>query len=271
MWLFERRERSLDATRRFRMDPRCFAHVAIVCAHAPPASNSNVTPETPSPLTIERGGAGELTIGLNRPARKNAIDLEMVQALRATLADTHAPVVVLCSTSPGIFSAGADVKIDESARAEVSRSLYALYREMLAAPVPIVAALDGPAVGGGAQLAVACDLRIASPRAWIQFVGPRHGLAVGGWALPSLVGRGRAMDLCLSGRRVTATDAHQMGLVDRLDDDPVAAARDLAAEWAALDGRAVSAVKAIVSAGAAREAALDLEEARNASWEGRTA
>lgn len=230
-----------------------------------------MTPESSSPLLVERGPAGELIIGLNRPARKNALDLETVHALRTTLTGAEAPVVVLASTSPGIFSAGADVKIDDGERAEVSRDLYALYQEMLAAPVPIVAALDGAAVGGGAQLAVACDLRIASPRAWIQFLGPGHGLAVGGWALPSLVGRGRAIDLCLTGRRVPATEAHQIGLVDRLEDDPLAAAHALAAEWAGLDGPAVSAVKAIIGVAAARTAALELEATGNAGWEGRTA
>jgi enoyl-CoA hydratase/carnithine racemase len=230
-----------------------------------------VTLQSQAPLLVEQGRAGELTIGLNRPARKNAIDLETVQALRATLADVQASVVVLCSTSPGIFCAGADVKIDDSERAEVSRSLYALYQDMLAAPVPIVAALDGAAVGGGAQLAVACDLRIASSRAWIQFVGPGHGLAVGAWALPSLVGRGRALDLCLSARRVTATEAHQIGLVDRIAEDPLAAARALAAEWAGLDASAVAAVKAIIGLAAERRAALELEASGNLAWEGRTA
>ncbi|MDE3133620.1 MAG: enoyl-CoA hydratase/isomerase family protein [Acidobacteriota bacterium] len=237
----------------------------------PPAGTSRVTSPGQPPVLVEQGSAGELTIGLNRPARKNAIDLETVQALRATLAGARASAVVLCSTSPGIFCAGADVKIDAGERAEVSRNLYALYREMLAAPVPIVAALDGAAVGGGAQLAVACDLRIASPRAWIQFVGPGHGLAVGAWALPSLVGRGRALDLCLSGRRVAATEAHQIGLVDRIEEDPLAASTALAAEWGGLDAGAVGAVKAIISLAAEREAALELEARGNRSWEGWTA
>lgn len=221
-------------------------------------------------MLVEQGPAGELIIGLNRPARRNAIDLETVQALRTTVADRQASVVVLTSATPGIFCAGADVKIDDGERAEVSRNLYALYDEMLASPTPIVAALDGAAVGGGAQLAVACDLRIASTRAWMQFVGPGHGLAVGAWALPSLVGRGRAIDLCLSGRRVSGVEAHQIGLVDRLDDDPVAAAHALAAEWAGLDGPAVSAVKAIIGLAAARKDALELEAAGNAAWEGQT-
>lgn len=228
-------------------------------------------PEESSSLLVERGRAGELTIALNRPARKNAIDLDTLRALRAAVADLQAPVMVLCSTSPGIFCAGADVKIGDRERAEVSRNLYALYQEMLAARAPIVAALDGPAVGGGAQLAVACDLRIASPQAWLAFVGPGHGLAVGGWALPSLVGRGRAIDLCLSGRRVPAGEAHRIGLVDRLENDPVAAAQALAAQWAGLDRAAVSAVKATIGLAAAREAALELEAAGNAAWQGRTA
>ena len=73
---------------------------------------------------------------------------------------------------------------------------------MLASPVIIIASIHGAAVGAGAQLAVASDLRIGSPPARFRFAGPGHGLAVGAWGLPSLVGRGRAAEICLSMRWV---------------------------------------------------------------------
>jgi enoyl-CoA hydratase/carnithine racemase len=170
-----------------------------------------------------------------------------------------------------MFCAGADLMVADSERARVSRELYALYGEMVALPRPLVAALHGAAVGGGAQLAVACDLRIASPAASVRFVGPAHGLAVGAWALPSLVGRGRALDLCLTGRFVDAEEALSMGLIDRLAADPDAAAHELAARLASLDAGAVARVKAIVARAVADGPgpALAAESEGNARWTGR--
>jgi enoyl-CoA hydratase len=226
-----------------------------------------VTGDDSSPRST-RSTDGVLTLALDRPQRRNALDLRTVDALRAAIADTDAAAVVLASTTPGIFCAGADLSIPDAERAEVSRRLYALYGEMLAAPIPIVAALDGAAVGGGAQLAIAADLRVAGPDAWLRFVGPGHGLAVGAWALPSLVGRGRAIDLCLSGRPVAAAEALSIGLVDRIEEEPAVAAQRLAGEWAGLDRDAVIRVKAIVGRSCERAAALALEADGNLSWSG---
>jgi enoyl-CoA hydratase/carnithine racemase len=136
----------------------------------------------------------------------------------------------------------------------------------------VVAALDGPAVGGGAQLAVACDLRVAGPGASIRFLGPGHGLAVGAWALPGLVGRGRALDLCLTGRTVEPEEALRIGLVDRLAGDASAAAAELAATLGALELDAVARVKAVAARALAdgAGAALALEAEGNARWHGGT-
>lgn len=211
---------------------------------------------------------GVRILSLDRPARRNALDLCTVQALRAAIAGARSTVIVIRSATPGIFCAGADLTIDDAERAQVSREMYALYGEMLATPAVIVAAIDGPAVGGGAQLAIASDLRIAGPDAWLRFVGPGHGLAVGAWALPSLIGRGRALDLCLSSTRVTAAEALAIGLVDRLEQDPAAAAVELGAGWATLQPDAVRRVKAIVGRAAGRTDALTLEAAGNDGWDG---
>lgn len=222
------------------------------------------------PLLIDERD-GVVTLSLNRPERRNAIDARLVGDLRAAFdANARARAIVLRSAREGMFCAGADLGVPDAERAEVSRELYALYGEIAAAPLPVIAALGGAAVGGGAQLAVAADLRVAGPGAWIRFVGPGHGLAVGAWALPSLVGRGRAIDLCLSGRRVPAEEAHAIGLVERLADDPLGVARALATEWAALDHDAVTRVKAIAGSGLPRAEALAREAEGNASWEGAT-
>src|SRR4029453_2782091 len=118
---------------------------------------------------------------------------------------------------------------------------------MLTSPVPIVAALAGPAIGGGAQLAIASDLRIAGRNARIRFAGAGHGLAVGAWGLGSLVGRGRAMGLCLSMRDVSADEAAAIGLVDRVDDAPDGAPLRLATQVTRLDRAAVARVKRLVA------------------------
>lgn len=228
------------------------------------------SPTTDSLRVCDDDATGVRTLSLDRPARRNALDLATVRTLRAQLSRPGARAIVLASTTEAIFCAGADLSIDPGERAEVSRELYALYEEIAAAPLPVLAALGGAAVGGGAQLAVAADLRVAGPAAWIRFVGPGHGLAVGAWALPSLVGRGRAIDLCLSGRRVHAEEAHAIGLVERLADEPLGVAQTLAAEWAAHDPDAVARVKAIAGSGLPRAEALAREAEGNASWEGAT-
>jgi enoyl-CoA hydratase/carnithine racemase len=117
-------------------------------------------------------------------------------------------------------------------------------------------------------LAVAADLRVGGPQASFRFPGPGHGLAVGAWALPSLVGRGRAVDLCLTMRRVAAEEALAIGLLDRLVDDPVAVALEEAAAFARLDAAAAARVKAITGQASGLLDALESERAGNATWSG---
>ncbi len=224
------------------------------------------------PLLIEERD-GIITLSLNRPERRNAIDAALVGALRVAFAAAGAArSIVMRSAQPGMFCSGADLGVGDDERAHVSRELYALYGQMIATAAPIVAALDGPAVGGGAQLAVACDLRVAGAGASVRFLGPGHGLAVGAWALPSLVGRGRTLDLCLTGRTVQRDEALAIGLVDRLADDASEEAAELATALAALEPDAVARVKAVATRAftAGSAAALELEAQGNAHWRGET-
>jgi enoyl-CoA hydratase len=222
-----------------------------------------------APLCCDRPAPGVLRVRLDRPERRNALDRPTLDALLETFATVGEPVVVLGSTSPAAFCAGADLRLEDDERAAVSDLLYALYGRMTASDAIVVAALDGPAVGGGAQLAIAADLRVASSGARIQVAGPGHGLAVAAWGLPSLVGRGRAMDLCLTMRPVEAAEAHAIGLVDRLVEDAEAAALELAEQLAALDPAAAARVKRIAWASARALEALEIERAENrAAWSG---
>jgi enoyl-CoA hydratase/carnithine racemase len=207
-------------------------------------------------------------VSLNRPERRNAIDSRLLESLLEAFAEPDARTVVLGSESPAAFCAGLDRSLEVEARRRVSDGLYELYQLMLDADAVIVAALNGHVVGGGVQLALASDVRIAGPDTRLRLAGPGHGLAVGAWGLPSLVGRGRALELCLSMRAVDASEALRVGLVDRLEAAPRQAAISLAREIAALDADAVKRCKRIVGRAAACSEALALERQGNVGWSG---
>jgi enoyl-CoA hydratase/carnithine racemase len=212
---------------------------------------------------------GVLRLRLDRPERRNALDRSLVEALIEAFDAPGEPVVLLGSSSRAAFCAGADLRLEDSERAAVSDLLYTLYERMTACEAIVVAVLPGPAVGGGAQVAIAADLRVASPDARIQIAGPGHGLAVAAWSLPSLVGRGRAMDLCLTMRSVGAEEALEIGLVDRVATDLDSVALELAAELARLDPAAAARVKRVVWGAATAAEALDAERSSNrAAWTG---
>lgn len=172
-----------------------------------------------------------------------------------------------------MFCSGADRKIDHAERRAVSDGLYALYGRLRRSHAIVIAAVDGPCIGGGAQLLLASDIRFCSPSGSVRFVGPAHGLTVGAWGLPPLVGRGRALELCLSTRTVGADEALEIGLVDRLVEDPVTAARELAKHIDGLDAAAVVRTKRVVDASLHRPSdALELERDDNTrTWSGRLA
>ncbi len=222
-----------------------------------------------SPVVVETPEPGVALASLARPERRNAVDTAMVEALEGAVdAARDAAVLIVAGTEPGAFCAGADLRIPDAERRAVSDRLYGLYERLLDLRAVVIAAIDGPAIGAGAQLAVAADLRIGSPRAMLRFAGPGHGLVVGGWGLPSLVGRGRALDLCLSMRDLAAEEAHAIGLLDRLADEPRAAAMELARQLARLDRSvAVRAKRAVIDVAGLR-AALAAERDGNRPWTG---
>jgi enoyl-CoA hydratase/carnithine racemase len=221
----------------------------------------------PSHLRVEHSPAGYRRILLSRPERRNALDVGLAQALRDALGQDQATPVVLGSADPRVFCAGADLRIPDADRATVSDLLYECYEIMITRPGPVIAAIAGPAVGGGAQLAAAADLRIAGPAARLRWAGPAgSGLAVGAWVLTDLVGRGMAMELALTGRWVQADEALAMGLVNRVEADPGRAAAGLAADLAA-QGPAVSAkVKSLTAAAGLLERLQAERQANRSAW-----
>jgi 2-(1,2-epoxy-1,2-dihydrophenyl)acetyl-CoA isomerase len=226
-----------------------------------------------SVLLSEREGP-VLTLIMNRPQTKNALDPELLLALGAGLADASADASVLAVVLTGAgdaFCSGADLKGalgDLDAGADLGPRIaqfHALIRAIVHAPKPFIAAVRGPAVGFGADLALACDLRVFAPDAYIQekFVGiglmPDGG---GSFWLPRLVGMGRALEYLLLGTRIDAAHAQSLGLANRVADDARAVAQTLAATLAAGPPLALAAIKNAVrqSSDGGIEAALEREK-----------
>ncbi len=180
-------------------------------------------------VRVEPGPSSYLRVRLDRPSRRNALDLGMVRALHEAFAAEPATPIMLDSTDPGVFCAGADLTVSDGERAEISDLLYQCYEVMITRPGPVIAVISGPAVGGGAQLAGAADLRVAGPDGSFRWTGPPgRDLAVGAWLLPSLVGRGVALELTMTGRWVDSAEAERIGLVNRVYAEPGQAAAVLA-------------------------------------------
>jgi enoyl-CoA hydratase len=214
-------------------------------------------------LAVDTSPAGYRWLRLSRPERRNALDVSLLRAVTDALAADPGVPVLLASTDPRVFCAGADLTISATERAAVSDLVYDCCEIIVTRPGPVIAVLTGPAVGGGAQLAAASDLRIASPAARLRWTGPPGlDLAVGAWLLPDLVGRGTAMDLTLTGRWVEAAEALALGLVNQVCEDPEAAAAGIAAGLAGRD----TGVKAVMAAGGLLDRMRAERAANRAAW-----
>jgi enoyl-CoA hydratase len=177
----------------------------------------------------DRGALAVVTI--DRQHRRNAIDGRTAQSLADALdrfeADDAARVLVLTGAGEA-FCAGADLTAITTLDARAPGGPLGVTRRTPAKPT--IAAVDGWAVAGGLELALWCDLRIASPRARFGCLERRWGVPLvdgGTWRLPRVVGMGRALDLVLTGRQVDAGEALAMGLVTAVADDPLAHALEL--------------------------------------------
>src|SRR5215472_6859056 len=204
------------------------------------------------------GGVG--LIQLNRPEKMNAIGAltrkQLAEAIKQTERDDSVRVVVLTGTGRA-FCSGADVTemVEGSGMRtpeDVGNVLRTQYMPMLmrlrTMPKPVIAAMNGPAVGIGASFALACDIRIATPEAYIMEAFVNIGLAPDGgvsWLLPRLAGTGVAYEMFFTGKPLQATDAHRLGVInrlvpaDRLEQD----VRELADQLAAQPRQALAGAK----------------------------
>jgi len=196
--------------------------------------------------------------------------VSLLRAVTDALAAEPDVPVLLASSDPRVFCAGADLTITDAERAAVSDLVYDCCETIITRPGPVIAVLAGPAVGGGAQLAAASDLRIAGPAARLRWTGPPGlELVVGAWLLPDLVGRAAAMDLVLTGRWVEAAEALALGLVNRVCDDPEPAAAQIAASLAGRgngpEGSGAG-VKAVMAAGGLLDRLRAERSANRSAW-----
>ena len=197
-------------------------------------------------VLLDRIDEGLVEITLNRPDRLNAINDSFIEAMHAALdrveADPDVRAVVLSGAGRG-FCAGADLQETVGLAHRTSADLYRGQQRLAdmsvrlhELPVPVIAAVQGPAAGGGFALAAACDLRVASTAATFLAANVRIGVSGGemglSWLLPQTLGLARATELLLSGRRLGATEAYEWGFVSRLVDPDEGDVRDTAIELA---------------------------------------
>lgn len=218
-------------------------------------------------LRIEDRGSHVLAT-LDRPEKRNAIDQELVDALHRLCARLEVERRTLILTGAGgSFAAGADIaQLRERRAADALAGINTrCFQRIRALPMPVIAVLDGYALGGGAELAYAADLRIGTPT--LQIGNPETGLGIiaaagATWRLPEIVGDAMAAEILLTGRVLGAEEALAAGLVSAVLEPEAALVRavELAERIAKLDPAATQATKRMLRAPRSAHPEVDLAE-----------
>jgi enoyl-CoA hydratase len=217
-------------------------------------------------VELDRTREDRLVVTLNRPERRNALDRAMVDALHDVCAELEErPRPAILTGQEGVFAGGADIaELRDRGVAEALEGInLRLFERLRRVPMPTVAAIDGWALGGGAELAYACDFRLATPRA--VFGQPEVGLGIiagagAAYRLPRLVGESLAKDILMAGRRLTAAEAYAAGLVHAVPDpaDLMIAAHELCDRLAAQAPLALRLTKLAIDAPDAAHPAVEM-------------
>lgn len=219
----------------------------------------------------QHGPLAVLTV--NRPGALNALNAdtlnEISQALEAVIENPEVGALIITGGGDRAFVAGADISElaqlgDVYAGRELALAGQDVMHSVSSLPIPVIAAINGFALGGGLELALACDVRVASPRAKLGLPEVTLGLIPGFGGtqrLARLIGAGRALDLMLTARQVPAEEALGLGLVNYVADDPLAKAREVAEQMMRNAPIALSLVKEAVRRGldTTLEAGLEVE------------
>lgn len=204
--------------------------------------------------------SGRWTLTLADPDRRNCLDDRMVRELGdavSRVADDPGARTLVVTGAGTAFCAGADLPAmfgDAAGRtvSDIRSHLHQVYDSFLRLrdlAIPTIAAVQGPAIGAGLNLAMACDIRIAGPRASFGATFSRIGLHPGGgctWFLVDALGPQKALALLLDGGSLDGEAAVREGLALQVADDPVATAHEMAARWAALDPALARDIKSAV-------------------------
>jgi enoyl-CoA hydratase/carnithine racemase len=191
-------------------------------------------------VNVERDGA-VMVIAMNRPEVKNALNQALVLELGAVLSELEGNDdirAVVLTGEGGAFCSGADLKSAMQERAMTGAAarldeFHGLIHGIIRAPQPVIAAMEGPAVGFGADLGLACDLKIMAEGSYIQEKFVKIGLMSdggGSFWLPRLIGMARTMELLLLGERADAQKCLELGIANRVT--PEGEARAFALQWA---------------------------------------
>lgn len=194
----------------------------------------------PDQVTVDRESDGTAVVTINRGPQFNTLSIETLEALDtvfvALAADSSCVAVIVTGAGGESFAAGADLRevgslTPRSALAFAARG-QRVFDRIERAPQIVLAAIDGYCMGGGLDLALACDIRHGSPRSTFAHPGSIRGIITGFGGtgrLPRLVGRSRAIELFATGGRISADKALEIGLIDRVTDDPLESTREAAA------------------------------------------
>jgi enoyl-CoA hydratase len=174
------------------------------------------------PVSYERRGAAAV-VSIERPQRRNAVDGPTAEALHAALerfeGEEDARAMVLCGAGEVAFCAGADLKALDTLGGRLTLPEGPMGFTRLTPSKPTIAAISGFALAGGLELALWCDLRIATEGSKLGYPERRWGVPLidgGTQRLPRIVGLGRALDLILTGRIINAREAHAMGMLTEI-------------------------------------------------------
>ena len=225
------------------------------------------------PLVIEERRGGVVCLALNRPERhhalNNALSDELGDALLRASEDDSVLAVILTGSGEKAFCAGGDMLemsgVEEGKPVARSRGAGGLFGVISRMPQPVIAAVNGYCFGGGARLAIGCDIRIASTNATFRLPGSEYGLVVAAAALPRLVGAARAKELIFTARKFGAQEAFDYGLVSSLHApaELMDAAWDMAETIASMDRSAVQEAKRVIDTATLSEEANRMENDAN--------
>jgi enoyl-CoA hydratase/carnithine racemase len=225
-----------------------------------------VAPSTPETIVVTRS-SDRVVVQLNRPEKRNAINQQMVDELHQVCAELEVePRILIITGTDGVFASGADIaELRERTSTDAAQGINTmLFIRIADLPMPVIAAIDGYALGGGAELAYAADFRIGTPH--VKLGNPETGLGIIApagalWRLRELVGEPLAKEVLLAGRILGADEALAARLLTRIVEpgELLGAAHALADEIAAKSVAATIQTKAIMRVDRGPHPQLDLD------------